>query len=98
MENLVLIKTGLWMAIIAAGLLALALVIWQLRKAGGSLSDAMNRALDSVFGPSTVTTPQAVQDFINQPSNNGYVPWKPEIVEDEADEEFPPKWLVKGLT
>lgn len=95
MENIVFIKAFSYTVLILLIIVAIGLVIWQLRKAGGSLSDALNRTMDNLFGPSTVTTPKSVQDFINQPSNNGYVPWTPEIV-DEEDESFPPAWLTKG--
>jgi hypothetical protein len=49
--------------------------------------------VDSILGPRTVKTPKAVQDFINEPSNNAYVPWSPTIEEDES---WPPSWLTKG--
>jgi hypothetical protein len=96
MEHLVFIKSFSVLALVVLGLIAVGLIIWQLRKAGGSLSDALNRGLDSVFGPSKVVTPKSVQDFIDQPSNTQYVPWTPTVVDDSEDETFPPKWLVKG--
>jgi hypothetical protein len=95
MEHLVFIKSFSVLALIVLALIAIGLIIWQLRKAGGSISDALNRGLDAVFGPSKVVTPKSVQDFIDQPSNTQYVPWVPTVV-DEEDETFPPKWLQKG--
>jgi len=93
MENLVFIKTGLIVALIVAALLTIALIIYELRKGGSSLADAFNGVVDSILGPRTVKTPKAVQDFINEPSNNSYVPWSPTIEEDES---WPPSWLTKG--
>jgi len=89
-----MIKAGLWIALGIAALLAIALVIYEIRKASGGASDAINSVLDSVFGPRTVTTPKGVQDFLNQPANQpgGYTPWTPTTVDDS----YPPAWLTKG--
>jgi hypothetical protein len=81
--------------LIVAILAALAFVVYEFRKAGSGLGDAFEGAMTSLFGPSKVVTPKAVQQFIDQPSNQAYAPWKPQVEEDES---YPPAWLSKGGT
>jgi hypothetical protein len=55
-------------------------IIYQLRKAGTSLSDTVGNLADRVLGPDKVITPAELQKFIDEPANQpgGYVPWTPE--------------------
>jgi hypothetical protein len=96
MEHLVFIKSFSVLVLVVLGLVVVGLIIWQLRKAGGSLSDTFNRAMDNLFGPSTVVMPPNLQNFVNEAVNQegGYVPWTPTV----EDESYPPSWLVKGAS
>jgi hypothetical protein len=84
-----------WVLIGIAALVAIAVVLYELRKAGGDLGGALNRAMDSLFGPSTVVLPPNLQHFVNEAVNQdgGYTPWTHTT---EDDESWPPAWLKKG--
>jgi hypothetical protein len=94
MENLVYVKASLWIVLAIAILLAIALVVYELRKAGGGVSGALKLVKDYLFPPDPVMPPQ-LQEFVNEAVNqpNGYVPWSPTV---EPDESYPPAWLKKG--
>jgi hypothetical protein len=61
-------------------LVAIALVIYEMRKAGTSLSDTVENLADRVLGPDKVVTPKELQKFLDEPANQpgGYTPWTPE--------------------
>lgn len=95
MDNLTFLKGSLWLVLITAILGTIALIVYELTKAGKGLSDSFRDAMDNMFGPSKVVTPQGVQHFLDEPSNQlgGYTPWVPQ---QEEDESYPPTWLGKG--
>jgi hypothetical protein len=84
----------MWNFVLAIGLiLALALLVYELTKAGSGIRGTLKSIKDWIVGPDVVV-PKAVQDYINQPSNQpgGYIPWTPNV---EDDEQWPPAWLFK---
>ena len=93
MGNLAYLKTSLWMLLIAAILAAVALVIYQVRKAGSSLGSTLKSVKDWISPPDPVM-PKQLQDFVNEAVNQpgGYTPWKPAEEIDEGDN---PSWLYK---
>ena len=67
--------------VLVAGILGLiALIIYEMRKAGTSLSDTVSNLADRVLGPDKVVTPKDLQKFLDEPANQpgGYTPWTPE--------------------
>jgi hypothetical protein len=94
MDNLTYLKASVWVVLALAILCAIGFIIYEMRKAGSSISNVVHGIHDYVFGP-TVVTPKNLQKFIDEPSNQpgGFVPWTPTI---EEDTDTNPSWLVKG--
>jgi hypothetical protein len=66
------------LAILVLG--AIALVIYEFRKAGSDISEGVSGLANRILGPDKVVTPPKLQAFMDEPSNQpgGYTPWTPE--------------------